>query len=237
MAILLAACSDSSVTATKPSADGGTGDAATTDGGDGTGDRATGPSFCSTLDPPPHLCVDFDDGVAPADVFTRVEGATVEDKALRVQSDGTNDAFVEQHADPSPQWSAVEVGFSIRIDDQAADARTTIARIGQHATDTECRVELELTPSGITLKGGTADLKLTKTIAKGEAARIVLSQHAAEDGGKVTASVTVDGQPAVAGPVELACAAFPGPPRMTLGRITGAGASDLRFDDIVFDGR
>jgi hypothetical protein len=182
--------------------------------------------------------VDFDDGVSPSDLFTKVEGATVEENALRAQSDGTTDAWVEHETDPSPQWSVVELGFSLRVDDQSADARTIIARVGQHMTDTECRVELELTPTGISLKGGAADAKLTKTVAKGKAARVVLSLEAGTDGGKLRGNVTVDGQPALAAPVELAaCAAFPGPPRVTLGRITGAGASDLRFDDVVFDGR
>lgn len=238
MALMLAACSDSSATTTKPASDGGPGnDAGPSDGGGGQDGGPSGPSFCTTIDPPPFLCVDFDDGAPPADVFTNAEGGAVEEKAFRAQSDGATNAFVEHETDPSPQWSVVELGFSLRIDDQAADARTTIARIGQHMTDSECRAELELTPSGITLKGGTADAKLTKSIAKGKAARIVLSQEAGKDGGKVTANVTVDGAPALAAPVELACAAFPGPPRITLGRITGAGASDLRFDDVVFDGR
>ena len=237
VAILLAACSDSSPTTSKPAApDGGTNDAGPNDGGT-TQDQDTGPTYCSTLDPAPFLCVDFDDGAAPADVFTKVEGGAVEEKAFRAQSDGSTDVYVEHEADPTPQWSVVELGFSLRIDDQASDARTTIARVGQHMTDSECRAELELTPSGITLRGGAAEAKLTKTIAKGKAARIVLSQEAGKDGGKVTANVTIDGQPALAAPVELACAAFPGPPRMTLGRITGAGSSDLRFDDVVFDGR
>ena len=239
MALFIAACSDSASTATKSTADGGaTGDAAAGDGGPSQ-DQDVGPTYCATLDPQPFLCVDFDDGAAPADVFTKSEGAgaTVSEKGLRVQSDGATDAYVEHEADPSPQWSIVELGFSLRIDDQAADARTIIARIGQHMTDTECRVELELQPSGHTLKGGTADAKLTKTITKGKAARVVLSQEAGTDGGKVRANVTVDGQPALAAPVELSCAAFPGPPRITLGRISGAGASDLRFDDVVFDGR
>jgi hypothetical protein len=239
VAFLLAACSDSSGTTTKPPSDGGTEEASTTPDGGTTQDQDVGPTYCSTLDPAPFLCVDFDDGAAPGDVFTKTEGAgvTVAEKGLRIESDGTTDAYVEHQTDPSPQWSVVELGFSLRIDDLATDARTTIARIGQHMTDTECRVELELTPSGITMKGGTADAKLTKTVAKGKAARIVLSQQAAADGGKVTANVTVDGQSALAAPVELACAAFPGPPRVTLGRITGAGAADLRFDDVVFDGR
>lgn len=234
---LLVGCSDSSATTTKPAAnDAGPGDAAATDGG-ATGDGTTGPGYCSTLDPAPFLCVDFDDGSAPGDVFTKAVGATVEEESLRTVSDGTSDAYVEQEADPTPQWTTVELGFALRIDDLAADARTVIARIGQHMTDSECRLELELQPSGITLKGGAADVKLTKTIAKGKAARVVLTMEAGTDGGKVRGNVTVDGQPAIASPVDLACVAFPGPPRVTLGRITGAGASDLRFDDIVFDGR
>ena len=235
---MLAACSDSSATTTKPSSDGGAGaDAGTNDGGGTQDGGPSGPSFCSTVDPAPLLCVDFDDGTAPADVFTKAEGGAIEEKSFRAQSDGSTNAFVEHEADPTPQWSTVELGFSLRIDDQAADARTIIARVGQHMTDTECRAELELTPSGITLKGGAADAKLTKSVAKGKAARIVLSQEAGKDGGKVTANVTVDGQPALAAPVELSCASFPGPPRVTLGRISGAAASDLRFDDVVFDGR
>src|SRR5688500_10137264 len=111
MAILLAACSDPSPTNTTPGGgDGGTTDAAPNDGG-ATKDQDTGPTYCSTLDPAPFLCVDFDDGAAPSDVFTRAEGAgvTVEEKALRTQSDGASDAWVEHHADPSPQWSAVEL--------------------------------------------------------------------------------------------------------------------------------
>lgn len=237
MAILLAACSESSAPTTKSTPDGGTPDAAPNDGGTTQQDQQAGPSYCATLDPPPFLCVDFDDGAAPADVFTRVEGAAVEDKALRAQSNGTTESWVEHQTDPAPQWSVVKLGFSVRVDDQAADARTIIAHVGQHMTDSECPVELELTPSGLTLKGGAADAKLTKTVAKGKAARIVITQQAGTDGGKITASVTVDGQPALAAPVELACTAFPGPPRVVLGRISGAGASDLRFDDVVFDGR
>lgn len=238
MAVLLAACSQSSPAARSPgAADGGIDDASATDGGP-TQDQDVGPTYCSTLDPAPFLCVDFDDGSAPADVFTRVEGAAVvEDKSFRAESDGANDVFVEHEADPSPHWSVVELAFSLRIDDQAADGRTVIARLGQHMTDTECRVELELQPSGLTLKGGAADAKLTKTLSKGKAARIVLSQEAAPDGGRLRANVTVDGQPALAAPVELSCGAFPGPPRIALGRISGAGAADLRFDDVVFDGR
>lgn len=238
VAILLAACSESPATTTKTaSQDGGAGDGGATDGATRQ-DQDVGPTYCSTLDPAPFLCVDFDDGAAPADVFTKAEAATVEEKGLRTQSDGTTDSYVEHEADPSPQWSIVELGFSLRIDDQAGSARTIIARVGQHMTDSECRVELELTPSALTLKGGAADAKLTKTIAKGKAARIVLSLEAGADGGKLRGNVKVDGQPALAAPVELAaCASFPGPPRMTLGRISGAGASDLHFDDVVFDGR
>jgi hypothetical protein len=238
VALLLAACSDSSSPATKPGSDGGTDDATAPPDGGTTQDQDVGPTYCSTLDPAPFLCVDFDDGAAPADVFTKAEGTPkVEEKGLRVQSDGATDVYVEHEADPSPQWSVIELGFSLRIDDLATDARTVIARIGQHMTDSECRVELELTPSGITLKGGAADAKLTKTVAKGKAARIVVTQQGAPDGGKITANVKVDGQAALAAPVELACSTFPGPPRITLGRITGAGTSDLRFDDVVFDGR
>lgn len=237
VAIVLAACSDPGATTTKAGPDGGTSEAGANDGGTTQQDQSTGPSYCATLDPPPFFCVDFDDGTAPSDVFTRVEGATVEDKGLRAESSGTTEAWVEHRADPSPQWSVVELGFSVRIDDQAADARTIIARVGQHMTDTECPVELELAPSGLTLKGGAADAKLTKTVAKGKTARIVVSQQAGTDGGKVTANVTVDGLSALPAPVELQCAAFTGPPRVMLGRISGAGASDLRFDDVVFDGR
>jgi hypothetical protein len=238
VAFLLAACSDSSSgTTTKPPSDAGAADAAATDGG-ATEDQAVGPTYCSTLDPPPFFCVDFDEAAAPSDLFTKAEGTTVEEKGLRAQTDGTTDAYVEQHADPSPQWSVVELGFSLRIDDQAADARTIIARVGQHMTDSECAVGLELTPAGLTLLGGAADAKLTKSVAKGKPARIVLSLEAGADGGKLRGNVTVDGQPALAAPVELAsCAAFPGPPRVMLGRISGAGSSDLRFDDVVFDGR
>lgn len=237
VAFLLAACSDSSSSSTKkPATDGGADGAAPTDAGT-TQDQEVGPTYCSTLDPAPHFCADFDDGAAPGDLFTKVEGAKVEEKSLRVQSDGSTDGYVEHEADPTPQWSTIELGFSLRIDDQAADGRTIVARIGQHMTDTECRAELELQPSGLTLKGGAADTKLTKTVAKGKAARIVLSQKGGADGGKVTANVTVDGQPALAAPVELSCTAFPGPPRVTLGKLGGAGAVDLRFDDVVFDGR
>lgn len=237
-AFLLAACSDSGATTTKPG-DAGAADVSSPGDGGTTQESSLGPTFCSTLEPTPFLCVDFDDEAAPGDVFTKTEGAgaTVTEKGLRIESDGTADAWVEHEADPSPQWTVVELGFSLRIDELAPDARMIVARIGQHTTDTECRVELELQPSGLTVKGGTADAKLTKTIAKGAAARIVVSQEAATDGGKLRANVTVDGQPALAAPVELACAAFPGPPRVTLGRLNGAGASDLRFDDVVFDGR
>lgn len=235
--ILLAACSDSSSGAgTKPGGDGGAPDGGAIDGGSNDSGES-GPSYCTTLDPPPFLCVDFDDAPNPSDVFTKSEGVTVTEKGLRAQSDGTTEAWVEHEADPSPQWTTVELGFSLRIDDQAADARTVIARIGQHMTDSECRVELELEPIGLTLKGGATDAKLTKSIAKGKAARVVLSLESGTDGGGLKANVTVDGQSAVAAPVTLACASFPGPPRVTLGRISGAGASDLRFDDVVFDGR
>jgi hypothetical protein len=114
VAILLAACSESSPT-TRPGTDGGADDDAggMADGG-GTEDQRAGPTYCSTLDPAPFLCVDFDDGVSPSDLFTKVEGATVEENALRAQSDGTTDAWVEHETDPSPQWSVVELGNGYR---------------------------------------------------------------------------------------------------------------------------
>src|SRR5687767_13069860 len=112
VALLLAACTESSAPTTKPSSDAGANEAGSGDGGTGGDDQTSGSSFCSTLDPSPFLCVDFDDGAAPADVFTKVEGVTVEDRGLRAMSDGTTDAYVEHETDPSPQWSVVELGFS-----------------------------------------------------------------------------------------------------------------------------
>ncbi len=229
------ACSDAKDEA------GGGGDAradseAPADTGPSSDSGPTGPSFCETLPSAPFFCADFDDG-APADqVFRTVSGgAKVEQQELHVASDGA-DAFVEHDADPSPQWTRIELGFSLRIDAASSDARAVLARIGQHQTDTECRVELELQQGGMRLRGGGADAALTKKIATGTKARVVLAIDATGDGGSVKGSVTVDGQPAVAAPLDLGCARLPGPPRITLGRMNASGTADLRFDDVVFDG-
>lgn len=197
----------------------------------------TGPSFCTTLPSEPFFCADFDDGAAADQVFATVSGAPkVEQQALHVVSTGS-DAFVEHEADPSPQWTKVELSFSIRIDSLSGDARAVLARLGQHQTDTECRLELEVQPSGLSLIGGPASAALTKKIATGTKARVVLTVDATSDAGNVKGMVTVDGQPAIAAPIDLGCPRLPGPPRISLGRVTGSGNADLRFDDVVFDGR
>ncbi len=198
----------------------------------------SGPSFCSTLAPAPFFCADFDDGAAPDQVFAAVTGAVkVEDRALHVATDGA-DAFVEHDADPSPHWTRIELAFSLRVEQTAKDTRAVLARIGQHQADSECRLELEVQESGLRLTGtGVTEAPLTKTVAAGAAARVVLTLDASGDAGAVTGMATVDGQPAIAAPVTLGCASLPGPPRVSLGRVSGAGRVDLRFDDVVFDGR
>lgn len=233
-----AACSSAKDEATaRPDASADTGGPAPGDGGGGE-DAASGPSFCTTLSPAPFFCADFDDGAAPDAIFAEVSGAPKnEDQALRVATDGA-EAFVAQKTDPSPPWAHIEVGFSLRFEALSNDARITIARIGQHDTDAECRVELELRPDALTLvSGGGDEAALTASPAKGSALRIVVSMDAAEDGGGVAGSVTVDGKAGTAAPLDLGCARLPGPPRVTLGRISGGGSADLRFDDVVFDGR
>lgn len=232
-----AACSDANEEASPKQhaqADAGPGDdaGAVPDGG------PTGPSFCSTLAPAPFFCADFDDGAAPDQVFATVTGAVkVEQQALHVVSDGT-DVFVEHDADPSPQWSRIELGFSLRLQATAKDTRAVVARIGQHQADDECRLELEVQQSEVRLTGtGATEAPLTKPLSPGAAARVVLTLDASGDAGAVKGMVTVDGQPAIAAPVTLACTSLPGPPRVSLGRVSGAGTLDLRIDDVVFDGR
>lgn len=233
---LCVACSTEETSA--PRGDGGAAeaDAAALDSGEEDA-GSSGPSFCESLDPAPFFCADFDDDPAPDTVFRTVSGAaTVEDGSLRALSDGA-DVYVEHDHEPSPQWAVIELGFAVSVEALSSDARMTIARIGQHQTDTECRVELELEPDALTLRGGGTTAPLTKKLALRTRTRIVLTMDATSDAGSVRATVTVDGQPAVGGPLDLGCARLPGPPRVSLGRIAGAGSGDLRFDDVVFDGR
>jgi hypothetical protein len=231
---VLASCSDGSERAQARANDGGS--ASDSDAARDVAPR--GPSYCATLPQAPFLCVDFDDGAAPAEVFTSASGASNDNGSLRVVSDGVAGAFVLQEADPSPKWSTIDLGFVLRIDAVAADARAIIARIGQHQTDVECRVDLQLDPNGLSMRtsAGAAAL-VTKKLAKGASSRILLTLDASSTSGTVVGRITVDGQPAIATPLVLGCARLPGPPRVSLGRLDGAGNVELHFDDVVFDGR
>lgn len=198
----------------------------------------SGPSFCATVPGQPFFCADFDDGAPVEQTFRTVSGAAkIDQQSLHVVADAT-DVFVEHDADPSPQWARIELSFALRIEAASADARAVLARIGQHQTDAECRVELEVQAAGLGLIGtGASRAPLTKTLANGTRARIGLVLDATGDGGNAKGMVTVDGQPAIAAPIELGCARLPGPPRVSLGRVSGAGSVDVRYDDVVFDGR
>jgi hypothetical protein len=189
------------------------------------------------LDPAPFFCVDFEDGATPDKRFTRAFGATNEDGALRV-TDTEDGAYVAQEADPVPHWTVIQLGFTVRPVTLPTDGRLVIARIGQHQTDLECRLDLELNGDVAALGGsGATSATLTWKPRVSETARIVLALEEQTDGGMLRGTVTVDGKQATSAPVMLGCARLPGPPRVLLGRINASGATDLRYDDIVMDGR